>query len=118
MVIEPAILLDGDHSIDRTLEVAEKVRGKVFFYFAQTNVLFEGILLKPNMVTPGVEYKEKATSQKVAEYTLKMLKRRVTPDVPGIMPLDTLTWRVKWITDLDKVLHECLLLLDYFGSDG
>ncbi|KAH9329371.1 hypothetical protein KI387_001479 [Taxus chinensis] len=84
-IVEPEILLDGDHSIDRTLEVAEKVWAEVFFYLAQNNVMFEGILLKPSMVTPGAEYKEKATPQKVAEYTLKMLKRRVPPAVPGIM---------------------------------
>lgn len=84
-IVEPEILLDGDHSIDRTLEVAEKVWAEVFFYLAQNNVLFEGILLKPSMVTPGAEHKERATPEQVAEYTLKMLKRRVPPAVPGIM---------------------------------
>lgn len=84
-IVEPEILLDGDHSIDRTLEVAEKVWSEVFFYLAQNNVLFEGILLKPSMVTPGAEHKERATPQQVADYTLKMLKRRVPPAVPGIM---------------------------------
>ncbi|GLJ45292.1 hypothetical protein SUGI_0953200 [Cryptomeria japonica] len=84
-IVEPEILLDGDHSIDRSLEVAEKVWAEVFFYLAQNNVLFEGILLKPSMVTPGAEHKERASPQQVAEYTLKMLKRRVPPAVPGIM---------------------------------
>nr|ABK24286.1 unknown [Picea sitchensis]ABK24892.1 unknown [Picea sitchensis]ABK25367.1 unknown [Picea sitchensis]ACN40665.1 unknown [Picea sitchensis] len=84
-IVEPEILLDGDHSIDRTLEVAEKVWAEVFFYLAENNVFFEGILLKPSMVTPGAEHKEKATPQQVADYTLKMLKRRVPPAVPGIM---------------------------------
>ena len=84
-IVEPEILLDGDHSIDRTLQVAEKVWAEVFFYLAQNNVLFEGILLKPSMVTPGAECKEKATPETIAEYTLKMLKRRVPPAVPGIM---------------------------------
>uniref|UniRef100_A0A0C9RQC8 Fructose-bisphosphate aldolase n=1 Tax=Wollemia nobilis TaxID=56998 RepID=A0A0C9RQC8_9CONI len=84
-IVEPEILLDGDHSIDRTLEVAEKVWSEVFFYLAANNVLFEGILLKPSMVTPGAEHKERASPQQVAEYTLKMLKRRVPPAVPGIM---------------------------------
>eukprot|EP01018_Ginkgo_biloba_P017147 Gb_29436 [translate_table: standard] len=84
-IVEPEILLDGDHSIDRTLQVAEKVWAEVFFYLAQNNVFFEGILLKPSMVTPGAEHKEKATPEQVAEHTLKMLKRRVPPAVPGIM---------------------------------
>eukprot|EP00252_Welwitschia_mirabilis_P003931 TRINITY_DN1400_c0_g1_i1.p1 TRINITY_DN1400_c0_g1~~TRINITY_DN1400_c0_g1_i1.p1 ORF type:complete len:392 (+),score=81.10 TRINITY_DN1400_c0_g1_i1:164-1339(+) len=84
-IVEPEILLDGDHSIDRTLEVAEKVWAEVFFYLAENNVMFEGILLKPSMVTPGAEHKGKATPDKVAEYTLKLLKRRVPPAVPGVM---------------------------------
>ncbi|KAF4350981.1 hypothetical protein F8388_021688 [Cannabis sativa] len=52
-IVEPEILLDGDHPIERTLEVAEKVWSEVFFYLAQNNVVFEGILLKPSMVTPA-----------------------------------------------------------------
>lgn len=84
-IVEPEILLDGDHSIDRTLEVAERVWAEVFYYLAQNNVLFEGILLKPSMVTPGAEHKEKASPETIAEYTLTMLRRRVPPAVPGIM---------------------------------
>ncbi|GFH07574.1 fructose-bisphosphate aldolase 1, chloroplastic [Haematococcus lacustris] len=48
-------------------------------------VLFEGILLKPAMVTPGADCPNRASPTKVAEYTLKLLKRRVPPAVPGIM---------------------------------
>ncbi|KAJ4848988.1 hypothetical protein Tsubulata_018727 [Turnera subulata] len=84
-IVEPEILLDGDHSIERTLAVAEKVWAEVFFYLAQNNVVFEGILLKPSMVTPGAEHKEKASPETIAKYTLTMLKRRVPPAVPGIM---------------------------------
>jgi fructose-bisphosphate aldolase class I len=84
-IVEPEVLLDGEHSIDRTLEVAENVWSRVFYFLAQNNVLFEGILLKPSMVTPGAECKERATPEKVAEYTLTLLKRRVPPSVPGIM---------------------------------
>ena len=84
-IVEPEILLDGDHSIERTLEVAENVWAEVFFYLAQNNVMFEGILLKPSMVTPGAEHKERPTPETVANYTLTMLRRRVPPAVPGIM---------------------------------
>ncbi|XP_042434357.1 fructose-bisphosphate aldolase 1, chloroplastic-like [Zingiber officinale] len=84
-IVEPEILLDGDHPIERTLEVAEKVWAEVFFYLAENNVVFEGILLKPSMVTPGAEHKEKASPETIAKYTLKMLNRRVPPAVPGIM---------------------------------
>ncbi|KAK4490690.1 hypothetical protein RD792_001386 [Penstemon davidsonii] len=76
-IVEPEILLDGEHGIERTFEVAQKVWAEVFFYLAQNNVLFEGILLKPSMVTPGAECKVKATPEEVADYTLKLLKRRI-----------------------------------------
>ncbi|KAL0334672.1 UNVERIFIED_CONTAM: Fructose-bisphosphate aldolase 2, chloroplastic [Sesamum radiatum] len=84
-IVEPEILLDGEHSIDRTFEVAQKVWAEVFFYLAENNVTFEGILLKPSMVTPGAESKDKATPEQVADYTLKLLRRRIPPAVPGIM---------------------------------
>ncbi|CAL0329269.1 unnamed protein product [Lupinus luteus] len=84
-IVEPEILLDGEHSIERTFEVAQQVWAEVFFYLAENNVLFEGILLKPSMVTPGAESKDKASPQKVADYTLKLLHRRVPSAVPGIM---------------------------------
>ncbi|KAF8118366.1 hypothetical protein N665_0005s0132 [Sinapis alba] len=84
-IVEPEILLDGEHNIDRTYEVAEKVWAEVFFYLAQNNVMFEGILLKPSMVTPGADSKERATPEQVASYTLKLLRNRIPPAVPGIM---------------------------------
>ncbi|KAK2967211.1 hypothetical protein RJ640_030128 [Escallonia rubra] len=84
-IVEPEILLDGDHSIERTREVAELVWAEVFHYLAENNVLYEGILLKPSMVTPGADHKEKASPETIAQYTLTVLKRRVPPAVPGIM---------------------------------
>ena len=64
-IVEPEILLDGEHPIERTLEVAEKVWAEVFYYLAENNVVFEGMLLKPSMVTPGAEHKEKATPEAI-----------------------------------------------------
>jgi len=84
-IVEPEILLDGDHDIDRTLEVAEATWAETFKYLADNKVLFEGILLKPAMVTPGADSPNRASPETVAAYTLKMLKRRVPPAVPGIM---------------------------------
>ncbi|XP_042002010.1 fructose-bisphosphate aldolase 1, chloroplastic-like [Salvia splendens] len=84
-IVEPEILLDGEHGIDTTFEVASKVWAEVFFYLAQNNVLFEGILLKPSMVTPGAQCKDRATPEQVAAYTLRLLGHRVPPAVPGIM---------------------------------
>ncbi|CAN4078781.1 unnamed protein product [Withania somnifera] len=68
-----------------TFEVAKQVWAEVFFYLAENNVMFEGILLKPSMVTPGAECKERATPEQVADYTLKLLRQRIPSAVPGIM---------------------------------
>jgi fructose-bisphosphate aldolase, class I len=84
-IVEPEILLDGDHDIDRTLEVAQMTWAETFKYLADNGVLFEGILLKPSMVTPGAECPRRAGPEEVASYTLNMLRRRVPPAVPGIM---------------------------------
>uniref|UniRef100_A0A0E0MK58 Fructose-bisphosphate aldolase n=1 Tax=Oryza punctata TaxID=4537 RepID=A0A0E0MK58_ORYPU len=84
-IVEPEILLDGEHGIERTFEVAQKVWAETFFYMSENNVMFEGILLKPSMVTPGAESKGKATPEQVAGYTLRLLRRRIPPAVPGIM---------------------------------
>merc|ERR1712193_94437 len=84
-IVEPEILLDGEHDIDTTLEVASRTWAQNFKYLADQDVNFEGILLKPSMVTPGADNPNKCSPETVAEYTLKMLNRRVPPAVPGIM---------------------------------
>jgi hypothetical protein len=65
--------------------VQEAIWAETFKYMADNKVMFEGILLKPAMVTPGADSKKKESPETVAAYTLKMLRRRVPPAVPGIM---------------------------------
>jgi fructose-bisphosphate aldolase class I len=84
-IIEPEVLLDGDHNIDDCMRVQELIWAEVFKAMMDNNVMLEAILLKPAMVTPGAECKTKVTPPVVASYTLKLLKRRVPPAVPGIM---------------------------------
>jgi len=84
-IVEPEVLLDGTHNIDETYAVAEKIWAATFKHMADQGVMFEGILLKPSMVTPAADCPDRAAPDVVAEYTLKMLKRRVPPAVPGIM---------------------------------
>jgi len=84
-IIEPEVLLDGEHDIDRCLEVQEAIWAETFKFCADLKLLFEGALLKPAMVTPGADCKRRASPEEVASYTLKMLKRRVPPAIPGIM---------------------------------
>eukprot|EP00239_Pterosperma_sp_CCMP1384_P005124 CAMPEP_0197849738 /NCGR_PEP_ID=MMETSP1438-20131217/13078_1 /TAXON_ID=1461541 /ORGANISM="Pterosperma sp., Strain CCMP1384" /LENGTH=381 /DNA_ID=CAMNT_0043462559 /DNA_START=67 /DNA_END=1212 /DNA_ORIENTATION=- len=84
-IVEPEVLLDGTHTIEETYEVALKIWAQTFKCMADQGVMFEGILLKPAMVTPGADCPDRASPEKVAELTLKMLGNRVPPSVPGIM---------------------------------
>lgn len=84
-IVEPEILLDGDLGIDMTFEVARKVWAEVLFYLAENNAMFEGILLKPSVITSGAKCKDKDTPKQVAAYTLKLLRTRTPPALPSIM---------------------------------
>jgi fructose-bisphosphate aldolase class I len=83
-IVEPELLMDGDHSIERCEAVTEWILKEVFqeLYFA--GVALEGIVLKPNMVVPGMKCAKQSSAQEVAERTVKVLKRCVPGAVPGI----------------------------------
>jgi len=83
-IVEPEVLMDGDHDIDRCYEVSEFVLKVVFQELYYARVKLEGIVLKPNMVVPGKKSPKKASVAEVAEKTLKVLKNCVAPAVPGI----------------------------------
>ncbi|KAL2933626.1 Fructose-bisphosphate aldolase cytoplasmic isozyme [Bienertia sinuspersici] len=83
-IVEPEILVDGSHDIDRCAEVSERVLAACYKALNDHHVLLEGTLLKPNMVTPGSDSK-KVANDVIAEYTVRTLQRTVPPAVPGIM---------------------------------
>jgi len=84
-IVEPEVLMDGDHDIDRCEEVTTRALEAVFaeLYFA--GVKFEGMLLKPNIILAGKGSAKQASVQEVAEATIRVLKRTVPPAVPGIV---------------------------------
>ncbi len=82
-IVEPEVLMDGDHDIDRCAEVTEAVLREVFHALHRHGVIFELMLLKPNMVLPGKDCR-KAAPQEVAEATLQVLRRCVPAAVPSI----------------------------------
>ena len=84
-IIEPEILMDGDHSIERTAEVQEKVLVEVYKACAENNVFLEGTLLKPSMTVQGAENTNKVSSEEVAKMTVRTMNRCVPAAVPGIM---------------------------------
>src|SRR5690242_10911332 len=83
-IVEPEVLMDGAHSIDRCAEVTERVLQTVFGQLFEQRVLLEGMVLKPNMVISGKKAANRAPPQTVAEATVRVLKRHVPPAVPGI----------------------------------
>ena len=84
-IIEPEILMDGNHSIERTAEVQEKVLVEVYKACAENNVFLEGTLLKPSMTVQGAENTNKVSSEEVARMTVRTMNRCVPAAVPGIM---------------------------------
>jgi fructose-bisphosphate aldolase class I len=83
-MVEPEVLMDGDHDIDRCAEVTEWVLKEQFMELYYAGVQLEGVILKPNMVISGKKCPKQASREEVAEKTLKVLKRCVPSAVPGI----------------------------------
>jgi fructose-bisphosphate aldolase class I len=83
-IVEPEVLMDGAHSIERCEEVTDAVLSEVFYQLEQHRIYLEGIVLKPNMVISGKKAANRASPEQVAEATVRCLKRHVPPAVPGI----------------------------------
>jgi len=83
-IIEPEILMDGDHAIERCAEVQEEVLATVYRFCELNGVYLEGSLLKPNMTVPGSDFSGSTSAQEIAAYTVRTLERTVPPAVPGI----------------------------------
>jgi fructose-bisphosphate aldolase class I len=83
-IVEPEVLMDGAHDIDRCATVTEFVLNTVYQELYEQRVVLEGTVLKPNMIVPGNESSKKAPVEEVAQKTLMVLKRCVPAAVPGI----------------------------------
>lgn len=83
-IVEPEVLSNGDHDIDRCQEVTEQALHSVFEQLALQRCFLEGIILKPNMITPGRDCPAQADAGEIAERTLKTLRLCVPAAVPGI----------------------------------
>ena len=84
-IVEPEVLMDGGHTIERSFHVTSHVQHAVFTELRDQRVAPEGMLLKPNMVLPGYDSGSEASPDEVAEWTLKCLRRHVPSAVPGIV---------------------------------
>ena len=84
-IVEPEVLMDGPHTIERCEEVTGMVPHTVFHALFEQRVALAGILLKPNMVIAGMECRRSASEEEVAAATLRCLRRHVPAAVPGIV---------------------------------
>ena len=83
-IVEPEVLMDGEHSLERCREVTQDTLHAVFNHLYEQRVMLEGIILKPNMVLPGLACLDQETVNEVADATVKCLLRVVPAAVPGI----------------------------------
>lgn len=83
-IVEPEVLLDGDHDIDETAYYTERVLSFTFRALNEYDVNLEGSLLKPNMINPGTDSSNQVDAETVARYTLRTMMRGVPPAMPGI----------------------------------
>ena len=84
-IVEPEVLMDGSHPIERTFAVTERALVAVFTALRAQRVVLEHLLLKPNMILPGTDAARPAGVQEVAEATVRCLRRAVPAAVPGIV---------------------------------
>jgi fructose-bisphosphate aldolase class I len=83
-IVEPEVLMDGDHDIETCAAVTEWVLKEVFYALFNQRVDLEGMVLKPNMIVPGAKCAKQASAEDVAERTIRCLKACVPASVPGI----------------------------------
>jgi len=83
-IVEPEVLMDGNHSMEQCFEVTEEVLRTVFRQLYKQRVTLEGVILKPNMVLPGLTCPKQESVDEVADATVKCLLRAVPAAVPGI----------------------------------
>ena len=83
-IVEPEVLMDGSHNIDKCYQVTTDVLNECYKELSLHKVDLKGTVLKPNMIIPGSECKDQSNTEEIAKKTLDCLKKNVPDDVPGI----------------------------------
>merc|ERR1712142_922540 len=102
-IVEPEVLCDGDHTLDRCQKVTETVLAATYKALNDHHVYLEGTLLKPNMVTPGQSCPQQATLEQIGCATVTALSRTVPPAVPGIVFLSGGQSEIQSTTNLNAI---------------
>ncbi|MGV6801161.1 MAG: class I fructose-bisphosphate aldolase [bacterium] len=106
-IVEPEVIMDGDHDIDQCFEVTQTMLRQLYSELFDANVALEGTILKPNMVVPGTKSERQASVEEVAEKTVACFRDAVPAAVPGIVFLSG------GQTDLEATAHLNAMNADY-----
>ena len=118
-IVEPEVLMDGEHNIDKCYEITSKVLKECYNELALHNVNLKGTVLKPNMILPGNKSSQKVTSIEIAKKTLKCLKENVPHEVPGIAFLSggqTEIEATQNLNEINKINDTNFLISFSYGS--
>tara|TARA_Y100000817_G_scaffold185349_1_gene144836 strand:+ start:228 stop:1244 length:1017 start_codon:yes stop_codon:yes gene_type:complete len=83
-IVEPEVLMDGDHTIDKCYDITSRVLNECYKELSVHKVNLRGTVLKPNMILPGSKCKQKASTEEIAKKTLECLKKNMPSEVPGV----------------------------------
>ena len=117
-IVEPEVLMDGSHNIDECYKATTNVLNECYNELKSQNVDLKGTVLKPNMVIPGSECKDKVDSQEIAKKTLDCLKKNVPSEVPGIAFLSggqTEVESSKNLNEINKINDTSFLITFSYG---
>ena len=117
-IIEPEVLMDGDHDIKTCYQITKMVLEETFYQLSNNNINLKGIILKPNMILNGAESGIKNETKQVAEMTLNCLKENVPKDVPGIAFLSggqTELEATKNLNEINKINNSNFIMSYSYG---
>ena len=117
-IIEPEVLMDGDHDIKTCYQITKIVLEETFNQLSNNNINLKGIILKPNMILNGAESGIKNETKHVAEMTLNCLKENVPKDVPGIAFLSggqTELEATKNLNEINKINNSNFIMSFSYG---
>jgi len=117
-IVEPEVLMDGVHNINKCYEVTTKVLKECFKQLKLHKINLRGIILKPNMILPGSESKNKSNAEEIAKMTLKCLKESVPNEVPGIAFLSggqTESEATQNLNEINKINNTSFLISFSYG---
>ena len=117
-IVEPEVLMDGSHNIEKCYQVTTDVLNECYNELEIHKVDLKGTVLKPNMIIPGSECKDQASSEEIAKKTLDCLKKNVPSDVPGIAFLSGGQSEIessKNLNEINKINNTSFLITFSYG---